>query len=121
MDYDADRAPEPRAWKDVPQEERLRAVEAHHHALSRPHPPMPKPRVHAALHLVVEDQLASGEPPQARGAVERLVAGGLTRHEALHVVGRVAADALDAALAGGRFDAAAYARALDALGPGRAP
>ncbi|WP_242337852.1 MULTISPECIES: DUF1841 family protein [unclassified Anaeromyxobacter] len=117
MDYDADRAPEPRAWKDVPQEERLRAVEAHHHALSRPHPPMPKPRVHAALHLVVEDQLASGEPPQARGAVERLVAGGLTRHEALHVVGRVAADALDAALKGGRFDAAAYARALDALQP----
>lgn len=120
MDYDGDRAPDPRAWKDATQEERLRAVEAYHHALTRPHPPTPKPRVHAALHLVVEDQLASGEPPEVRSAIERLVAAGLARHDALHAVGRVAADALDAALAGGHFDAAAYARALDSLGPGRA-
>ena len=117
MDYDADRAPEPGAWKAAAQEERLRSVEAHHLALARPHPPMPKPRVHAALHLVVEDQLASGEPPEVRRALERLVAGGLTRHDALHAVGRVAADALDAALTEGRFDLAAYARALDTLRP----
>lgn len=121
MDYDADRAPEPRAWKDATQEERLRAVEAHHRALTLPHPPTPKARVHAALHIVVEDQLAAAAPPEVRRAVERLVAAGLTRHDALHAVGRVAADALDAALSGGRFDAAAYARALDSLGPpGRA-
>jgi hypothetical protein len=118
MDYDGDRAPDPRAWKDATQEERLGAVEAHHHALARPHPPMPKPRVHAALHLVVEDQVASGEPPEVHRAIERLVTAGLTRHDALHAVGRVAADALDAALASGRFDAAAYARALDSLGRG---
>jgi hypothetical protein len=121
MDYDADSAPDLNAWKDASQDERLRAVDEHHRALGRPHPPMPKPRVHAALHLVVEDQLATGEPPEARRALERLVAGGLTRHEALHAVGRVAADALDAALAGGRFDREAYARALEALRPGRAP
>jgi hypothetical protein len=118
MDYDADRDPDLNAWKEASQDERLRAVEEHHRALGGPHPPMPKPRVHAALHLVVEDQLATGEPPEARRALERLVAGGLTRHEALHAVGRVAADALDAALAGGRFDREAYARALEALRPG---
>ncbi len=119
MDYDADRAPEPGAWKAAAQEERLQAVEAHHLALARPHPPMQKPRVHAALHLVVEDQLASGEPPEARHALERLVAGGLARHDALHAIGRVAADALDAALTAGRFDHAAYARALETLRPAR--
>ena len=42
-------------------------------------------------------------------------------HDALHAVGRVAADALDAALTGGRFDRGRVrAGARRALGPGRA-
>ncbi len=115
MDYDADRAPDPAAWTAAPEAERLAAVEAHHRALAAPHPPVRRPRVHAAIHLVVENQLASGSPPQARRAMDRLVRGGLARHEAVHAIASVAATAAQGALSGARFDAAAYARALDAL------
>lgn len=116
MDYDAERAPEPEAWLAADEQGRVAAVEAHHRALARPHPATPKPRLHAAIHVVVEDQLATGEPPEARRALDRLVRGGRSRHEAVHAIADVVASAAQGALAGGRFDAAAYARALDALG-----
>jgi hypothetical protein len=115
LDYDADRAPDPSAWTAAPEDERLAAVEVHHRALSSAHPPTPKPRLHAAIHLVVENQLAAGAPPEARRALDRLVRGGLARHEAVHAIASVVADAAHGALSGGRFDPAQYARALDAL------
>lgn len=113
MDYDADHAPSP-AFVAAPEPERLAAVEAHHARLAA-HSRMPKPRLHAALHVVVEAQLASGQPPEAGRAVERLVAGGLARHEALHAVALIVSNVAAAALEGRAFDGAAYARELDAL------
>ncbi len=115
MEYDADRAPDPAGWAKAPEPERLAAVEAHHRALAAPHPPVRQPRVHAAIHLVVEDQLASGSPPEARRAMDRLVRAGLPRHEAVHAIASVVAAAAQGALSGARFDPGAYARALDAL------
>ncbi|HET8539515.1 MAG TPA: DUF1841 family protein [Anaeromyxobacter sp.] len=115
MDYDAERAPDPASWTAAPEAERLAAIEAHHRALAAPHPATRQPRVHAAIHLVVEDQLAAGAPHEARRALERLVGGGLSRHEAIHAIASVVAAAAQGALSGARFDAAAYARALDAL------
>jgi ATP/maltotriose-dependent transcriptional regulator MalT len=119
--YDGDVSPDPRAWAEADEGERLVAVEAHHRAIATRHAPAPNGRVHAALHVVVETQLASGEPPEARRALARLVAAGRSRHEALHAIAAVAADAVEAAMTGGRYDAAAHARALEALGrdPGR--
>jgi hypothetical protein len=64
---------------------------------------------------VVETQLALGDPPEARRALERLVAGGLPRHEAVHAIGVVVADATSATMEGRPFDARAYARELDRL------
>ena len=116
MDYDADRAPDPDAWLATSEPLRLAAVEVHHRALARPHPATPKPRLHAAIHVVVEDQLAADRPPEARRALARLLASGRTRHEAVHAIADVVAGAAQAALSGARFDAGAYARALDALG-----
>jgi hypothetical protein len=113
--YDADRAPEPAAWTAASDADRLAAVEAHHRALAAPHPAVRQPRLHAAVHLVVENQLAAGEPPEVRRALDRLVRGGLSRHEAVHAVGSVVASSVQGALSGRRFDAAAFARALDAL------
>jgi hypothetical protein len=117
VDYDANHAPDPEAWRDADEGERLAAVEAHHRALAGPHPPTPRPRVHAAIHLVVESQVAAADPPQARRALDRLVRGGLSRHEAVHALGSLVASALHGALSEARFDAAAYGRALDALTP----
>lgn len=116
MDYDADRPPSA-AWLEADEPRRLAAVEAHHRAIAGSDAPTPALRVHAALHVVVEAQLAAGSPPEARRAVERLVARGRSRHDAVHAVAEVAAEAARGALASGRFDAAAYARALDALAP----
>ncbi len=115
MNYDADRAPDPVAWSAAPQRDRVAAVEAHHRTLSGPHPPVRQARVHAAIHVVVEDQLASGAPPEARRAMDRLVRDGLSRHDAIHAIASVVAATAQDALAGTRFDPGAYARALDAL------
>jgi len=117
--YDAEHAPEPARWLATEQAERVGAVERFHAASKAPHPPVERPRVHAALHVVVEDQLARADPPEAARAAARLVAGGWTRHDAVHAIGRVASDALAASLASGKFDPQAYARALDALDPKR--
>lgn len=115
LTYDADRGPDAARWSAAAAAERVAAVEAHHAALDGPHPPVERARVHAALHVVVEDQVARGDPPEAARALARLVGAGVPRHLAIHAIGRIASDALAASLASGRFDAAAYARALDAL------
>lgn len=47
--------------------------------------------------------------------MDRLVRAGLPRHEAVHAIASVVADATQGALSGRGFDPAAYARALDAL------
>jgi hypothetical protein len=121
VDYDAELGPDPRAWAAVDADERVAVVEAHHRALTVAHPAVSRPRVHAAIHVVVEDQLLSGDPPQARRALDRLVSSGRSRHEAIHAIASAAADALNAAVAAGHFDRAGYARALDALGADGAP
>ena len=114
MDYDGDRAPDPGEWLDADETERIAAVEAHHRVV-REHARMPRPRLHAAVHAVVETQLASGAPPETRRALERLLAGGLPRHEAVHAIGLIVANATAAALDGRAFDAGDYARELEAL------
>jgi uncharacterized protein DUF1841 len=116
VDYDAERAPLPEGWLATAEPLRVAAVEAHHRALAAPHPPITRARVHAAIHVVVENQLAADRPPEARRALDRLVRAGRSRHEAVHAIADVVAGAAQAALSGGGFDAAAYARALDALG-----
>ncbi len=68
--------------------ERIAAVEAYHrlHRI-----PSPQPRLHATLHTVVENQLAIGEQAVV-DALGRLQSEGLTRHEAVHAIGMVAAE-----------------------------
>jgi len=114
MNYDADREPEPGAWLEADEGERLAAVERAHQGLAA-HARTPKPRLHAAIHQVVENQLALDEPPEARRALARLLAGGLPRHEAVHALGLLVANATAAAMEGRTYDAAIHARELEAL------
>jgi hypothetical protein len=58
-----------------------------------PHPNLDRDamRAHVMIHEMVERQLADGEPPEVSEALHRLLAGGLSRHEAVHAIGTIVA------------------------------
>jgi hypothetical protein len=88
--YDPSTQPESSTWLSWPESERLRlAVNFHsvHRLKAR------NGKAHAAMHVVVENQIASGFGPTVR-AMARLQQQGLTRHDALHAVGSVVAEHL---------------------------
>ena len=92
--YDADRAPDPATWLDLDESERLAAIEGAHHHAAAGHPAMPNRRLHALLHMVVENQLAAGEPAEVKQTLRRLMDQGLSRHAALHALGTVVAGSM---------------------------
>lgn len=55
-------------------------------------------RLHSTIHAVVENQLAQGQPVEARAALARLLQGGVTRHDTIHAIGSVLAEHLFPAL-----------------------
>jgi hypothetical protein len=50
---------------------------------------LPSPHSHAAIHVTVENQIAMGDEIPVAGHLERLMAEGLDRHEAIHAIGMV--------------------------------
>jgi hypothetical protein len=61
-------------------------------------------KAHAAMHVVVENQVAMGFGPTVR-AMERLQNGGLSRHDAVHAVASVVAEHLHSLMSGGQTEA----------------
>ncbi|MBI2843614.1 MAG: DUF1841 family protein [Armatimonadetes bacterium] len=47
------------------------------------------PRMHVYMHAVVERQIASNNPHEARDALKRLMSEGLSRHEAIHRIAEI--------------------------------
>ena|SRR5437763_394525 len=67
----------------------------------RRHISLPNYRLHATIHVVVENQIALGEQVVVE-ALERLRNDGLSRHEAIHAIGTVLGEHLyDVLKAGG--------------------
>ncbi len=64
---------------------------------------LPNEPVHAVVHVVVESQITLGDEMSAQAALERLMREGLDRHEAIHAVGSVLMDFVQALI---RDDAA---------------
>jgi hypothetical protein len=117
LGYDAERDPDAIEWLETDDPVKTRAVGRHHRSLAA-HPEVPSAHMHAMLHVIVENQLADGESPEVRATLERLTAGGLTRHEALHAIGAVMAQAMHNVVEhSAAFDRDAAARALHALEP----
>lgn len=111
MKYDPLNPPDPAAWLETPEPERLRAIESYHRiAKSR----VNNLALHAALHGVVENQLAADDPA-VRGALDRLLAEGLDRHEAMHAIASVLAHHIFHAMHGGDAPAEDYTEALAKL------
>jgi uncharacterized protein DUF1841 len=89
--YDANAAPDPELWLTADESRKLAAIEAHHRALGDD---LPNLRLHATMHAIVENQLAADAPAEARATLERLVAAGVARHDAIHAIGSVVAGAV---------------------------
>jgi hypothetical protein len=88
MRYDADVPPEPSAWLALDASERLALIQRHHRGrVERTlHQAGYNRQIHGGLHLVIEDQIAHREPAITALTVERLVAEGVRRHVAVHMV-----------------------------------
>jgi hypothetical protein len=50
--------------------------------------------IHAAMHAVIETQIAMIDPPQVHRTFTKLIDAGLDRHDAIHIVGSVLAEQL---------------------------
>jgi hypothetical protein len=87
MHYDPDKAPDPREWLALDEQERIRLATKYHVA-SRTK--VPNVEAHAVFHAIVENQIAEGVESTCR-TIERLCSEGLTRHDAVHAVGSVIA------------------------------
>jgi hypothetical protein len=92
--YNPDEAPDPREWLSLGEAERLDLVIAYH---EREKIPVASARLHAAIHTVVETQLAMPEQAVA-DTMARLRSEGLSRHDAIHAVGSVLVERLLSAM-----------------------
>jgi hypothetical protein len=91
--YDPLKPPDPEEWLSLDEGERLQLVEDYHR---RARVRLPNIKVHAAMHAVVETQIALGDEIPVHRTALRLLDEGLDRHEAIHAIASV--------LAGHMFD-----------------
>lgn len=114
--YDPDEAPDPKIWLALDDDDRSDRVQRHHRRAGIEVPNQP---VHAALHVVVENQAAMGDEFPVRRAIDRLMAQGLSRHEAVHAIGSTFLDeVLEPARTGAKIEAylmQAYKAAVERL------
>ena len=106
--YDPNKQPDAQKWLDLPESNRMLAVEKYH-KVNRIK--LPNARGHAAFHVMVENQLAEGYEPTVR-AIVRLVNEGLTRHDAVHAVGSAVSEQLFNAMKAEQADPPEITQAL---------
>jgi hypothetical protein len=90
--YDPHVAPDPEDWLALDEGERILLVEEHHRDARAPLPRSGR-RLHASMHVIVENQLALADEPVVR-ALDRVVREGLSRHDAVHAIGSVVAEGI---------------------------
>lgn len=85
--YNPEITPDPERWLALDEGERIHLVESYHRDARVELPKAARP-MHASIHVVVENQLASNDEPVVR-ALTRLRKEGLSRHDAVHAIGSV--------------------------------
>jgi hypothetical protein len=86
MRYDAAKAPDPKAWLELDEQERIDLVLEYHR---RHHMPMGESaNLHGVAHVIVENQIALGDSPAVREALARLIVEGLDRHDVVREKGK---------------------------------
>lgn len=101
MRYDPHQHIAPEAWQALDESERIESVRQYHR---RNRIRLPNEGLHAAAHVIVENQVALGDAFPARAVLLRLMEEGLDRHEAVHAIGSVLSEQLFSALRGGGAD-----------------
>lgn len=89
-EYNPGCAPEPESWLELDEQERIALIETYHRVARIK---LPNVTAHAALHAIVENQIALNLEPVVR-AMDRLGKEGLMRHDAVHAIGSVVAEHL---------------------------
>ena len=82
--YDPMTALDPEEWNDLDESERIALVKDFH---KKARIRLPNADVHAAIHAIIETQIALGDEIPVGRTVERLLDEGLDRHDAIHAVG----------------------------------
>ena len=75
--------PRPEKWLAMDEDKRLRLAEDWHVNAGEV---APAAKLHATLHVIVENQIALGDETPVRVVAERLMAEGLDRHEMIHAI-----------------------------------
>lgn len=116
LTYDPEDAPDPDDWLALDEAERTRLVELAHASTPDVLDEPGSPKAHAVIHVVVENQIASGNPPIARATLDRLMAEGASRHAGVHAVGSVLAEMMHGIMKSNvPFDADKYTCLLEQL------
>src|SRR5215510_1511876 len=84
--YDPLKAPDPEEWLSLDEQQRIDVVEEYHRLAGIR---IPNAKIHAVTHAIIENQIAAGDKLPVRRTVQRLMAEGLDRHEAIHAVGMI--------------------------------
>ena len=87
--YDPLKAPDPAAWLEMDEGERLILVRDYH---SEAGDKLPNEELHASLHVAVENQAAMSQETPVEATIARLMQEGLDRHDAIHAVASVLAE-----------------------------
>jgi hypothetical protein len=86
--YDPEVTPDAVEWLAASEEVRIQFAEDFHVRAKIKGPGL---KSHAAIHAIVENQIALNHPPNMR-AMKRLQSGGLSRHDAIHAIGSMIAE-----------------------------
>ena len=86
--YSPDRSLESQWWSSFSEGEQIELVREFHR---RSGVKIPNANLHAATHVIVENQILLGEETPVASTLERLMSEGLSRHDAIHAIGSVLA------------------------------
>jgi hypothetical protein len=95
--YDPLIAPDPEEWLALDESERIWLARDYHR---RAGIKLPDAELHALIHAIVEAQIASGDELPVKRTMQRLLAEGLDRHDAIHAIGSVLAEHIHKIMSG---------------------
>jgi hypothetical protein len=89
--YSPDRSLDSKRWSAFSEDKQIELVRDYHR---RSGVKIPNANLHAATHVIVENQILLGDETPVAATLQRLLSEGLSRHDAVHAIGSVLAPVL---------------------------